>query len=138
MELSAGGKSLAEAKVQRSIFQGDELSPLLFVTAMMSHNHILRKCTVGYKLSKSQEKINHRMYMEDIKLFDKNEKELETIIQAIRIYNQDIGIKIGTDKCAMLVMKSEKQHMMEGIEILNQEKIRTLGKKKMYKYLGIF
>ena len=38
-------------------------------------NHILRKCTNGYKLSKSQEKINHLMYMDDIKLSAKNEKE---------------------------------------------------------------
>ena len=34
-------------------------------------------------------------------------------------------------------MKSRKQHMMEGIELLNQGKIRTLGKKETYKYLGL-
>ncbi len=50
-------------------------------------NHILRKCTGGYKLTKSQEKINPQMYMDDIKLFVKNEKELETLIHAIRIYS---------------------------------------------------
>ena len=50
-------------------------SPLLFITAMIPLNHILRKWTAGYKLCKSQEKINHLMYMEDIKLFTKNEKE---------------------------------------------------------------
>ena len=30
----------------------------------------------GYKLHKSQENINHLMYIDDIKLFAKNEKEL--------------------------------------------------------------
>ena len=54
---------------------------------MMPLNHILRKCTAGYKLSKSQKKINHLMYMEDIKLFAKNEKELESLIQTVRIYS---------------------------------------------------
>ena len=48
--------------------------PLLFIIAMMPLNHILRKCAVGHKLSRSQEKINHLMYMDDIKLFAKNEK----------------------------------------------------------------
>ena len=45
VELAAGGKSLPEAKIQSIIFQGDELSPLLFVLAMMTLNYILRKCT---------------------------------------------------------------------------------------------
>ena len=56
VELTAGGKSSAEAKFQRSIFQGDALSPQLFVILMMPLNSILRKCTAGYKLIKSQEK----------------------------------------------------------------------------------
>ena len=73
-----GERSLAQAKIQRGIFQGDALSPLLFTITMMALNHILRKCTAGYKLSRSQEKINHLMYMDDLKLFAKNEKELET------------------------------------------------------------
>ena len=40
----------------------------------MPLNHILRKCLVGYKLSKSQEKTNHLMYMDDIKPCAKNKK----------------------------------------------------------------
>ena len=44
----------------------------------MPLNHILRKCTAGYKLSRSYEKINHLIYMDDIKLFAKNEEEMET------------------------------------------------------------
>ena len=41
------------------------------IIAMMPLNHILRKCTAGYKLSRSQEKINHLMYRDDIKLLAK-------------------------------------------------------------------
>ncbi len=33
--------------------------------------------------------------MDDIKLFAKNEKELETQKHAIRIYTQDIGMEFG-------------------------------------------
>ena len=74
VELTAGGRSLAEAKIQRGIFLGYALSQVLFVIVLMPLNHILRKRTVGYKLTKSQEKINHLMYMDDIKLFAKNKK----------------------------------------------------------------
>ena len=69
VELTAREKSLAEAKIQRGVFQRYALSTLLFVIAIMTLNHILRKCTGGYKLSKSQEKINYLMYVDDIKLF---------------------------------------------------------------------
>ena len=37
----------------------------------------------------------------------------------------------------MLIMKSGKRQMTEGIELINQEKIRTLGEKETYKYLGM-
>ena len=67
----ARGKSLVEVKIQRGIFQGDAQSALSFVIAMMPLNHILRKCTVGYKLIKSQEKFDHFIYLDDIKLFTK-------------------------------------------------------------------
>ena len=72
VELTAGGRRLAEAKIQRGIFKGYALSPLLFIIAMMPLNYILRKCTAGYKLSISQEKSYHLMYMDGIKLFSKN------------------------------------------------------------------
>ena len=34
-------------------------------------------------------------------------------------------------------MKSDKRHLTDGIELPNQEKIRILGEKETYKYLGI-
>ena len=66
VELTAGGRSLAEIKIQGGIFQGDAQSLSLFIIAIMPLNHILRKCAAGYKLSRSQEKINPLMYMDDI------------------------------------------------------------------------
>ena len=70
------------------------------------------------------------MYMDDIKLFTKNERELENLIKTGRIYSQDIGVEFCIEKCAMLVMKSGKRHMTEGIELPNQEKSKHSEKKK--------
>ena len=75
--------------------------------------------------------------MDDIKLFAKNERELETLIHAVRIYSQDIGMEFGKEKCVMLVMKSGKRHMTDGIELPNRDKVRTLEENETYKYLGI-
>ena len=135
--MTAGGRTLAEAKIQKGIFQGDAQSPLLFIIATMPLNHILRKCTTGYKLSRLQEKVNPLMYMDDIKLLAKNEKEWETLIHTIRIYSRDIGMECGMEKSAMLVMKSGKQQLTDEMELQNQDKIKTLAENETYKYLGI-
>ena len=136
VELTAGGRSIAETKIQGGIFQGDALSPLLFIIAMMPLNHILRKCAAGYNLSRSQEKINHLTYMDDIKLFTKNEKNWK-LIHTVRIYSQDIGMEFGKEKCVKHVMKSGKRHMTDGMELPNHDRIRTLEENETYKYLGI-
>ena len=47
---------------------------------------MFKKCAGGYKFTKLQEKINHIVYMDGIKIFAKNEKkEQETLMQTIRI-----------------------------------------------------
>ena len=48
------------------------------------------------------------MYMDDIKLCAKNEKELETLIQSLRIYSQDIGMEFGKENCIMLIMRKRE------------------------------
>ena len=73
IELTAEGKGLTEVKMQKEIFQEDALS--LFVIVMMPLNHITRKCTGDTNF------INRRkMYMDDIKLFGKNEKLMKILI----------------------------------------------------------
>ena len=46
-------------------------------------------------------------------------------------------MEFGIEKCGLLVMKSGKRHLTDGIELPNQDKIRTLAENKTYKYLGI-
>ena len=104
---------------------------------MMPLNNILRKFTSGYKLRELQEKTNHLMYMDNIKLFAKNEKELETLIQAVK-YCQDIEMEFGIEKYNILIIKSWKRYKNEGMELPNQEKIKTLGEKETYKYLAVW
>ena len=69
---------------------------------MMPLSHVLKKYTHGYKLRKSQEMINHLIQIDDIKLSAKNEKELETLIQAVRIYSGDIEMELGIVKCHVI------------------------------------
>ena len=46
-------------------------------------------------------------------------------------------MEFGIEKCAMLVMKSGKRQLTDGMELPNQDEIKTLAENETYKYLGI-
>ena len=75
------------------------------------------------------------MYKDNINLCQKQKRIGKTYTDSENI--QDKRVDFGLEQCAMLVMKSGKWHMGKGIEWPNQEKSRTLGENKTYKYLGI-
>ena len=43
--------------------------------------------------------------MDNLLLYAKNEKSLDSLIQRVRIFSKDIGMEFGIDKCAMLSMR---------------------------------
>ena len=45
--------------------------------------------------------------MGDLKLYVKNEKGLDLLAPAVRIFSDDIGMEFGIDKCPTLVLKRE-------------------------------
>ena len=65
-------------------------------------------------------------------MFTKNKKELETLIHAVRIYNQDIGMEFGVEK-----IRHEREMTHDENGTTKSRKIRLLGEKETYKYLGI-
>ena len=56
-------------------------------------------------------------------------KEFETLIEVVRIYSEYIGIEFIIEKCAMLIMKSGKRQMWEGIELPNEKKNQNAQRK---------
>ena len=64
-------------------------------------------------------------------------KRTKTLILAVRIYSEVVGIEFGMEKYAMLIIKSGKHKMTEGIELPTQVKIRRLGENETYLYFGI-
>ena len=54
----------------------------------------------------------------------------------MRIYSQDVGIELGIEKCAMLIMRSGKKTIDRRNRTSNQEKIRTLGELGNLQVLG--
>ncbi len=76
--LTANNDSLGKVCIRRGIFQGDSLSPLLCVLALMPLSMILRKLSAGYVVKKDGCKINHLLFMDDLKLFAKSAAEIDS------------------------------------------------------------
>ena len=62
-ELTAGNQRLGNVKIRRGIFQGDSLSPLLFVLVMIPLTLMLRQTKESYELKKGGKKIDHYLWM---------------------------------------------------------------------------
>ena len=75
--------------------------------------------------------------MDDLKLFDKTEKQLDVPVNTIRIYSEDIRMEFGIKKCGVLVMNKGRYHHSEGIEMPSQEKIREIDVENVHEYLGV-
>ena len=73
------------------------------------------------------------MHMDDIKLFIKTKKKMETLIHTVRMYILDLEIEFGIENCATTVMKSGKRHLTDGMELLNKEDEWRPAKLQHYK-----
>ena len=113
--LCAGNSELGEVDIKRGIFQGDSLSLLVFVLALIPLIVILRKAKAAYEFSERKEKINHILFMGDLKFNSRNEKDLDLLVWTIRVFSEDIGMEFGIEKCSMLV--TEKGTIVKSVRI---------------------
>ena len=97
-ELTSGKVSLGKVKIRRGIFQGDSLSPLLFALAVVPLSFMLRKVKAGYDLEGNKGCVNHLLFMDDLKLYGKNERQLDTLVNSVKIFSEDIQVQFGVNK----------------------------------------
>ena len=115
--------------MRRGIFQGDSLSPLLFVLSMVRLSLILRKVNAAYDWGKKECKVNHLLFMDDMKLYAKNEDPLSMLIRTVHMFSNDIGMEFGMKKCDVLILKRGKIVRNEGIKLIDGERMKEVGEK---------
>ena len=133
-ELTSCGASLGTVDIKRGIFQGDSLSPLIFVICMIPMSKVLRNAKAGYRLGDM--KINHLLFMYDLKMFAKSKNEIDSLVSTVQVISQDIGMQFGINKCGVIIMKRGKLVKSEDIRLTNGESIKEVSDQG-YKYLGI-
>ena len=109
MVLTSGGTDLGQVDIRRGIFQGDSLSPLLFVSIMLPLTLVLRKMRAGYRFVKNMKPVNHLLLMDDLKLYGANKDQLDSLIQVVKGFLQDIRMSFGLDKCTSEYVRRVKK-----------------------------
>ena len=79
-------------------------------------------------------RINHLLFKDDLMLFAKNEKKIDSLVQIIRIFNDDISC---LEKCAAITMTRSKRVHSDRIALPDGTQLRVLGKEQSYEYLGV-
>ena len=106
-ELTSCKKSLAKFKTRGEIFQGDSLSPVLFLICMILLTHVMSKAKAKYTLG-GGEKINHLLFMDNLKLHGKRKNEIKGLLSTVEVFSQDIGMEFGIKKCGVIITNRGK------------------------------
>ena len=95
---------------------------------------MLRRGAAGYEFPSNDSKINHLLFMDnlklyamdDLKLYAKNEQSLESLVQTIQTYSNDIGMEFGICKCVVLTLKKGEIFESSVIVLPNGDMMKSL------------
>ena len=81
-------------------------------------------------------KVNHLLFVDDLTVFGKNEKEKDSLIKKVEVFSCDIGLEFGIKKCGVAYIKRGKLSKAEGRRLLSGNVITAVNEEG-YRYLGI-
>ena len=99
--MCAGYSEYREVDIKQGVFQADSLSPSVFLLArrfFISFSVSFSIDSIKFDFKKGQgikEKINHLLFMDDLKLYSCNEEGSDTLVQTIRVFSEVIGMEFG-------------------------------------------
>ena len=101
LELKSNGASLGNAEIRRGLFEGDSLSPLLFVLCLVPLSLILSRVKFHYEFGDKKTRINHLLFMDNLKMFAKSKDQNDSLVNTVYTFSEDIGMEFGIKKCGV-------------------------------------
>jgi hypothetical protein len=102
--LSVNGKEISlPIKILNGIFQGDSLSPLLFITALNPISWYVGQKLPGIELEGGR-RINHLLYVDDWKLLATTRHAANTLATTVQEMSEKAGLRLNTNKCAVALL----------------------------------
>jgi len=72
----------------------------LFVLCVVPLTLLLRKVKFHYEFGDKTTRMNHLLFMDDLKLFGKSHSQIDSLVNTV-----DIGMEFGIKMCGVLVLK---------------------------------
>ena len=86
---------------------------MLFLVTLIPVTIILRTLKQERSFGKRKERLNHLLFMDDLRLFGSNDNEINSLVKVVKIVSGDNGTKYGFDKCVVLKMKKESKFIVK-------------------------
>ena len=141
LEVNDGGeiKTSRCIRILKGFLQGDSYSPMGFRLTEVTIAMLMDE-TEGYKLDQPGRRCIKRtrsLFIDDIKVFQKNHQILEIANEMFVKASMDTGACCGLKKCAEIVFRKGKMVKGEGLPVL-EEKMKALDPQKndVCKFLG--
>ena len=96
----------------------------------------LRRAKSGYEWGNKGLRLNHLLFMDDLKLFSKSKNQIDSLIQTVHIFSEDIGMQFEIKKCGLLIMERRKGIKTDGIRLPDGQHMKDIDETG-YTYLGI-
>ena len=74
--------------------------------------------------------------MDDLRFFGKSEDQIESQVQTVFTFNDNIGMEFGLIKCGVVILKKGKLFQFHGIHLPKQEITKEVDENG-YTYLGL-
>nr|CAH7741666.1 unnamed protein product [Callosobruchus chinensis] len=128
-----------ELRIRRGIFQGDSLSSLWFCLCLNPLSNTLSNTDHGFNIRHqkvNQHKINHLLYMDDIKLYAATEVQLRELLRITEVCTSDVRMEFGMSKCEALHINKGQWKNHPEKQIVAGQTLDNMDKNETYKYLG--
>ena len=76
-------------------------------------------------------------YMDDLKLYAKDDNELEGLLRIVKGFSDDIGMEFGLSKCAKATFKRGKLEESDHVRLDEETMIKDLEQEEVYKCLDV-
>ena len=132
---SEGVITVENVRFYRGIFQGDSLSPILFILAINPVSTLINQRCHGYRMNGVT--VTHQLYMDDFKGYTDTPENLQKLVDLVFQFSTDIGMKFGLSKCKVVHLRGGKLLGRGGLSLGVGGEIDEMKPGDVYKYLGI-